>query len=245
MMVMSIAGIDPSGGAGLFRDIKTFQSLKVYGTGIPTALTSQNPYKMFSMKKIPKEFIEEEIDSVFDSYNQIEFIKTGMLYSEDIIKLVSKKIKEYNLKAVVDPVMIATSGGLLSKRDISKAFLKYLLPKAILVTPNISEASKLSQIKIKNVDDSIKASKKIGKTCNTIITGGHLDGINIIYLDGKIIEIKEKLIKTDNLHGSGCTLSAAITSYLALGSGIEIAIRKALEYTNNAVKNGKYGTLIH
>ena len=128
MIVMSIAGVDPSGGAGVFADLKTFQAIGVYGTGIVTALTSQNPYKFFSTLPVSPEYISEQIDSVMDSY-EVEFIKTGMLYSPEIIRLVSKKIKEYNLKAVVDPVMVATSGGNLTKEALASALNKYLLPK--------------------------------------------------------------------------------------------------------------------
>ena len=137
MIVMSIAGVDPSAGAGVYADLKTFQAIGVYGTGIVTALTAQNPYKFFSTSPVSPEYIEEQIDSVMDSY-EVEYIKTGMLYSPEIIELVSKKIKEYNLKAVVDPVMVATSGGDLAKEDIADAFNKYLLPRSILTTPNIA-----------------------------------------------------------------------------------------------------------
>ena len=159
MIVMSIAGVDPSAGAGVFADLKTFQAIGVYGTGIVTALTAQNPYKFFSTQPVSPEYIEEEIDSVLDSY-EVEFIKTGMMYSPEIIKLVSRKVKEYNLKAVVDPVMVATSGGDLTKEDIAKAMNKYLLPNAILTTPTIAEAEKLSNLKIKTREDAFKASKK-------------------------------------------------------------------------------------
>ena len=121
-----------------------------------------------------------------------------MLYSPDIIKLVSQKIKEYNLKAVVDPVMVATSGGDLTKQDLADAFNKYLLPKAILTTPNITEAERLTDFEIKTAEDAIKASEKI--VCDNIITGGHLDGINTINIDSNITIKKQELIKTDNLH---------------------------------------------
>ena len=156
MIVMSIAGADPSAGAGIFADLKTFQAIGVYGTGIITALTAQNPYTFYSTKEITPEYIEEQFDSVLDAY-EIEFIKTGMLYSPEIIKLVSQKIKEYNLKAVVDPVMVATSGGDLTKKDIAESMNKYLLPKAILTTPNVQEAEKLTGMKIENKNDAIKS----------------------------------------------------------------------------------------
>ena len=241
MIVMSIAGVDPSGGAGVLTDIKAFQAIGVYGTGIVTSLTAQNPYKFFSTLPISEEYIEEQIDSVLDAY-EVEFIKTGMLYSPDIIKLVSKKIKEYNLKAVVDPVMVATSGGDLTKEDLADALNKYLLPQAILTTPNVSEAEKLTGLKILTKEDAIEASKKI--ICDNIITGGHLDGINTININGEITIKKQELIKTDNLHGTGCNLSAAIVAYLAKENDLRTSILKALDYVYEGIKNGNYGTLI-
>lgn len=243
MIVMSIAGVDPSGGAGIFADIKTFQALGVYGTGIVTALTAQNPQKMYSLKAIETSYVEEQIDAVLDTYN-VEYIKTGMLYSTDIIKSVSKKIREYNLKAVVDPVMVSTSGGELAKNDLSQNLLKYLLPKAILTTPNVSEAEKLTNIKITNEEEAKKACEKLGKTCNNIITGGHLNGINTINIDETTSIFKQKLLKTDNLHGSGCNFSAAIVSYLSQKNDLKTSILKASDYTYESIKNGKYGTLI-
>ena len=241
MIVMSIAGVDPSGGAGVLTDIKAFQAIGVYGCGIVTALTAQNPYKFFSTMPVPEEFIEEQIDSVMDSYD-VEFIKTGMLYSPEIIKLVSKKIREYDLKAVVDPVMVATSGGDLTREDIAKAFNKYLLPLSVLTTPNVSEAEKLADFKINTKEDVIEASKMI--KCNSIITGGHLDGINTINIDGEISIVKQELIETDNLHGTGCNLSAAITAFLAKNNDLHTSILKALDYVYEGIKNGNYGTLI-
>ncbi len=241
MIVMSIAGVDPSGGAGVLTDIKAFQAIGVYGTGVVTALTAQNPYKFFSTMPIPEEYVEEQIDSVLDAY-EVEFIKTGMLYSPEIIKMVSKKIEQYDLKAVVDPVMVATSGGDLTREDLAKAMNKYLLPKSILTTPNISEAEKLTNSKISSKEDAIKASELIG--CDNIITGGHLDGINTINIDGDVSIIKQELIKTDNLHGTGCNLSAAITAFLAKNNDLYTSIQKALDYVYEGIKNGNYGTLI-
>ncbi len=241
MIVMSIAGVDPSGGAGVFADLKTFQAIGVYGTGIVTALTAQNPYKFFSTLPVSEEYIEDQMDAVLDSY-EVEFIKTGMLYSPEIIKLVSKKIKEYGLKAVVDPVMVATSGGNLTREDLADAMNKYLLPQAILTTPNVSEAEKLTNFVIKTEEDAIKASKKI--ICDNIITGGHLDGINTININGEITIKKQELIKTDNLHGTGCNLSSAIVAYLAKNNDLTTSILKALDYVYEGIKNGNYGTLI-
>lgn len=241
MIVMSIAGVDPSGGAGVFADLKTFQAIGVYGTGIVTALTAQNPYKFFSTLPVAPDYIEEQIDSVLDEYD-VEFIKTGMLYSPEIIKLVGRKVKEYGLKAVVDPVMVATSGGDLTREDIANAMNKYLLPQSILTTPNIAEAEKLTDLKINTKEDAVKASESI--KCNSIITGGHLDGVNTINIDGEISIVKQELIETDNLHGTGCNLSSAIVAYLAKNNNLNESILKALDYVYEGIKNGNYGTLI-
>ncbi len=241
MIVMSIAGVDPSGGAGVYADLKTFQAIGVYGCGIVTALTAQNPYKFFSTLPVSEEYIAEQIDAVMDSY-EIEFIKTGMLYSPEIIKLVSKKIREYDLKAVVDPVMVATSGGDLTKEDIAKAMNRYLLPQAILTTPNVSEAEKLTNLRITTENEAIEASKNI--KCNNIITGGHLDGINTINIGDEITIKKQELIETDNLHGTGCNLSSAIVAYLAKNNDLKTSILKSLDYVYEGIKNGNYGTLI-
>jgi hydroxymethylpyrimidine/phosphomethylpyrimidine kinase len=238
---MSIAGVDPSGGAGVFADLKTFQAIGVYGTGIVTALTAQNPFKFSSTLPVSPEYIEEQMDSVLDEY-EVEYIKTGMLYSPEIIELVSKKIKQHDLKAVVDPVMVATSGGNLTREDIADAFNRYLLPQAILTTPNVSEAEKLIGLKINSKEDAVEASKKIA--CDNIITGGHLDGINTISIGGEVSIIKQELIETDNLHGTGCNLSSAIVAYLAKGNDLNASILKALDYVYEGIKNGNYGTLI-
>ena len=241
MIVMSIAGVDPSAGAGVFADLKTFQAIGAYGTGIVTALTAQNPYKFFSTLPVSPDYIEEQMDSVLDEY-EVEYVKTGMLYSPEIIELVGKKISEYDLKAVVDPVMVATSGGDLTREDIADAFNKYLLPKAILTTPNVAEAEKLTDLKITSKEDAMKASEMI--KCNSIITGGHLDGINTINIDGEVSVVKQELIETDNLHGTGCNLSSAIVAYLAKNNDLNTSILNALDYVYEGIKNGNYGTLI-
>ncbi|WP_407378581.1 bifunctional hydroxymethylpyrimidine kinase/phosphomethylpyrimidine kinase [Methanobrevibacter sp.] len=241
MVVMSIAGVDPSAGAGVFADLKTFQAIGVYGCGVVTALTAQNPNRVFSISPIDVNYIEEQIDAVLDAYD-ITYIKTGMLYSPEIIELVGNKITEYNLKAVIDPVMVATSGGDLTKNDLADALNKYLLPKAILTTPNISEAEKLTDLKINSKEDAIKASEKF--PCDVLITGGHLDGINTMNFSGEITIEKQELLKSDNLHGTGCNLSSAIVAYLEKGNNLKTSCLKSFDYVYEAIKNGDYGTLI-
>lgn len=241
MVVMSIAGVDPSAGAGVFADLKTFQAHGVYGCGVITALTAQNPHKVFSLSPVDNDYVAEQIDAVLDAYD-ITYIKTGMLYSPEIIKLVSKKITEYDLKAVVDPVMVATSGGDLTKSDLADALNRYLLPKSILTTPNIEEAEKLTKLKINTKEDAIKATEEI--PCNSLITGGHLDGINTMRINDEITIKKQELIESNNLHGTGCNLSSAIVANLENGNDLLNSCLKSFDYVYEAIKNGNYGTLI-
>jgi len=241
MIALTIAGFDPSAGAGILNDIKTFTALKVYGTAAITALTAQNPNRVANIHPVPPEFIEEQIDLIME-YLPIEYAKTGMLYSEDIIKTVTKKIKEYKLKTVTDPVMIAESGSPLSTNGTIKAIKKYLLKECILVTPNLQEAEALSNTRIKTIKDAEKAAKKIGKKCNVIITGGHLKGKNIFF-NGKIKIFEEKLIKSSNTHGSGCSFSAAIVAHLTKGYSLEESVKRAVRFVKEAIRHGKWGTL--
>ena len=243
MVVMSIAGVDPSAGAGIFADLKVFQALNVYGTGVVTALTAQNPYHFFSIEPVNSDYIESQIDSILDSYS-VEYVKTGMLYSKENMKAVGKKIQEYDFKTVVDPIMIATSGGILSKDDSTKYLKKYVLKNAIFTTPNTYEAEKLTGLKISNKDSAIEASLKLGDLCNNIITGGHLNGINVINIDGEITIKKQELIESNNLHGSGCNFSAGIVSFLERKNTLKESVLKSLNYTFESVRNGNYGTLI-
>ena len=155
MIGLSIAGFDPSGGAGISTDIKTMAAHGVHACAIVSALTAQNPKKVFSVEPVALHSISEQIDSVFDEYS-IKYSKTGLLYSKEIIQLVSKKVEEYDLSIVVDPVMVASAGDALAKKEIADYLKKYLLKKTLLVTPNVSEAEKLSEMKIESVDDAKK-----------------------------------------------------------------------------------------
>ncbi|ADP77833.1 phosphomethylpyrimidine kinase [Methanothermus fervidus DSM 2088] len=242
MVTLSIAGFDPSGGAGILNDIKTFSSIGSYGAAVITALTVQNTKRVSKILSLPPDFISEQIDIILEEL-PIKYCKTGMLYTKDIVKVVSKKIKEYNLKAVVDPVMVSESGYSLSESSIIKALKKHLLPRASLVTPNKFEAEKLSGISINNINDAKKAAKKIGEFCDVVITGGDLAGKNIVYIDGKIKIIKSKLIESENTHGTGCTFSAAVAAYLDRGNSKIKSIKDACKFTKNAILHGKWKTL--
>ncbi len=241
MITMSIAGFDPSAGAGILNDIKTFSAFGVYGTAVITALTAQNINKVEGVQPVDPHFIEKQIDSVLKQ-EKIEFAKTGMLYSPEIIKTVAGKAREHELKLVVDPVMIAGSGGFLSKKGIAGPLKKHLLPIATLTTPNIHEAQEISGIKIKNTEGAIEAALKIGELCNVVVTGGHLKGSDVLF-DGSIKVIEGELIESSNTHGSGCTYSAAIVASLVKGENIETAVRIAGEFVRESIKHGIKGTL--
>ena len=227
---MTIAGLDPSGGAGIIADCKTFHAHAVYATCVTTAITAQNPYNVSQIEALTPSIISEEIDLIMDVY-PIEYIKTGMLYSSDIIQVVSKKIKEYDLKAVVDPVMISESGKSLLNNDYVESFKKNLLEKAYIITPNIHEAEILSDKTIEDEEDMIEVAESLSKYTNIVITGGHMQGNDILSFDDKIHKINGKLIDTDNTHGTGCTYSSAITSIID-------SCKNSNEFIQKCIKNG-------
>lgn len=238
---LTIAGFDPSGGAGILNDIKTFHALNVYGNAVITALTAQNVNKVEGIMPVDVKFIEKQIDIVLEEDN-ITCTKTGMLYSTEIIKAVADRVEEHDLSVVVDPVMIAGSGGLLSQNNVVKSLKKYLLPLAQLTTPNLYEAQTITGMEIKDEADAIKAATKIGEICDVVVTGGHLKGNDVLY-NGSIKVIEGELMETDNVHGSGCTYSAACTSYLIKGCKLEEAVINAGIFTRKSIKNGLKGTL--
>ncbi|MEN4017861.1 MAG: bifunctional hydroxymethylpyrimidine kinase/phosphomethylpyrimidine kinase [Methanobacterium sp.] len=241
MIAMTIAGFDPSGGAGILNDIKTFSALGIYGTAVITALTAQNVDEVTGIQPVEQRFIERQIDTLLRQ-EKIQYAKTGMLYSDDIIKCVSGKVNEYDLKVVVDPVMVAGSGGLLSKKDIAQSLKKNLLPVAELVTPNVYEAQQISGIKIETIEDAIEAAVKIGKVCNVVVTGGHLEGNDVLF-DGSVKVIEGELLESKNTHGSGCTYSSAVVANLLKGESLENAVKYAGEFTRKSIEYGGRGTL--
>lgn len=241
MIALSIAGFDPSGGAGVLADAKTFHSLDVYATTVITALTAQNVKRVSGIQPVSTEFVAEQIDLVLEA-EDIQYAKTGMLYSPEIVEIVASKVQEYCLKLVVDPVLIAGSGGVLSQENLAKSIKKHLLPVAELTTPNIYEAQVLSGIEIKDEKDACEAAMNIGQVCPTVVTGGHLSGTDIFY-NGSLKVINGELIKSDNTHGSGCTYSAAITALMAKGFLMEQSIIIASDFTKSAIENGQHGTL--
>ncbi len=237
--VLSVAGSDSGGGAGIQADLKTFSALGVFGKTIITSITSQNTFGVQSSYDLPVHVIGEQFQAILED-KKCQAIKTGMLGNEETVLLVSKMIKKSRLKnLVVDPVISSTSGKRLLTRRGVEAVKEFLLPLASLVTPNIKEAELLSGIKIKRDSDKKKAARIILKTGvrAVLITGGHLKGNpDDLLLDEKGWQIfpSNRLSKVD-IHGTGCVFSAAITAKLAQGLSLREAVQKAKEYIGEAI----------
>jgi hydroxymethylpyrimidine kinase/phosphomethylpyrimidine kinase len=242
--VLTIAGSDSGGGAGIQADLKTFSALNVHGSSVITAVTAQNSKEVSAVHNISLEMIEKQIDAVLSDIGA-DVVKIGMLSNQDIIKTVTLKLKEYKIKNIVlDPVMVASSGAKLLEDSAVIALKKELLPISLIVTPNIPEAEVLIGMQIKSIEhmkDAARQIKDLGCR-HVLIKGGHLNWENNevvdIYYDGiDFIEIKNtKINKTG--HGTGCTLSSAIAANVAKGVKLNEAVFKAIAYVHKALENG-------
>lgn len=240
--VLTIAGSDCSGGAGIQADLKTFAAHKVYGMSVLTSLTAQNTMGVIDVADLEPEFIEKQLDAVFtDIYP--DAIKIGMVSNAEIIKSIVRKLKEYNAKnIVVDPVMVSTSGSNLMDPKANKALMEELLPLADIITPNMQEGRVLSGIDVDTKEDMEKAAKIIGESIDGVILikGGHLkkSADDLLYIDKKIQWIDGDRIKNSNTHGTGCTLSSAIAVNLAKDMDVKTAFIEAKKYLTGAIKDG-------
>ena len=239
---LSIAGSDPSGGAGIQADIKTMTLNGVYAMSVVTAMTAQNTKGVSAILETDADFLGEELDAVFEDIFP-DAVKIGMAASKRIIEKTAEKLSFYNAKNIVaDPVMIATSGASLIGREAVFALKEKLLPLADLITPNIPEAEALSGIDINNEYDMIKAAEKLSRElgCSVLIKGGHRkdSADDILFCDGRVVFFRGKRIGNPNTHGTGCTLSSAIAANLAKGYPLEKAVERAKEYISGALEAG-------
>lgn len=230
-IALSIAGSDSSGGAGIQADLKSFSYLGIHGVTVITCITAQNTRQVRTIYKLPLDNIENQIESLFDDFS-ITSVKTGMLFDVAIVRLVAKKLKEHQIKPVVDPVMLATSGDTLSHPTFITSLKQELLPQALMVTANISEAQALANIEITKQKDVENASKKICELGPNyvLLKGGHLSRnmvTDLLYDGKKFYTFSLPRIPQKKAHGSGCTLSALITGLLALGELPIAAVEKA------------------
>jgi len=245
--VLTIAGSDSSGGAGIQADLKSFSANGVYGMSVITAITAQNTMGVFAVQDLEEEIIKAQIDAVFTDI-VVDAVKIGMVSRISTIDAISEKLEQYKPKNIVlDPVMISKSGYSLLKPESKTALIKKLIPLAALITPNVPEAEEIlhevgSNItRIETVEDMEIAAKNMYKLgCKSVLLkGGHMQGeaIDVFYDGSEIIHFTSERINTKNTHGTGCTLSSAITANLALGFSMKDAIKNSKEYITIAIKH--------
>ncbi|NLM36681.1 MAG: bifunctional hydroxymethylpyrimidine kinase/phosphomethylpyrimidine kinase [Firmicutes bacterium] len=237
---LTIAGSDSSGGAGIQADIKTMTAYGVYAMSAITALTAQNTTGVVDIMEVTPEFLGKQLDCIFtDIYP--DAVKIGMVSSVRLIETIADKLRFYQARnIVVDPVMVSTSGSKLLQDDAVETLKKRLFPLAVLLTPNIPEASILAQIPIENEAGMIKAAEIISQEygCAVLCKGGHNinDANDLLYWGGKYRWFIGEKIDNPNTHGTGCTLSSAIASGLAKGMDLETAIQAAKEFISGALR---------
>ncbi|MGE5629603.1 MAG: bifunctional hydroxymethylpyrimidine kinase/phosphomethylpyrimidine kinase [Caulobacteraceae bacterium] len=240
--VLTIAGSDCSGGAGIQADIKTITVHKIYAMSAITALTAQNTTGVYGVMEAAPEFVGQQLDCIFTDIFP-DAVKVGMVSNSRIIEVIVEKLKQYNAKnIVVDPVMVSTSGSRLLDNNAMDAVITKLIPAADIITPNIPEAEALCGMKIATTDEMLAAAHEISKMLSgsVLIKGGHLNDIadDLLYSEGKATWIKGKRVNNPNTHGTGCTLSSAIACNLADGYSIEQSVKNAKAYITGALKAG-------
>lgn len=236
---LTIAGSDSSGGAGIQADLKTMTANGVYGMSAITALTAQNTTGVTGIMEVTPEFLEAQLDAVFSDIFP-DAVKTGMVSSSELIRVIADRLKKYDAKnIVVDPVMVATSGAKLISDDAIETLKEFLLPLATVITPNIPEAEVLSGTTIKTEDEMVKAAELIFNRfgCAVLCKGGHQinDANDLLFTSNGPVWFKGKRIDNPNTHGTGCTLSSAIASNLAKGRSLEEAVKEAKDYISGAL----------
>lgn len=240
--VLTIAGSDCSGGAGIQADIKTITAHKMYAMSAVTALTAQNTTGVYGIFETSPEFVAQQLDCIFKDIRP-DSVKIGMVSSDKIISVIADKLTEYNAENIVaDPVMVSTSGSRLLCKGAEKALISQLLPKANVITPNIPEAEILSGIKITGRNDMLRAAEILyEKThCCIMLKGGHsVCDANDLLFDGSSFKwLNGSRVNTLNTHGTGCTLSSAVACGLAMGLSFEKAAENAKNYVTGALKSG-------
>ncbi|MEM3437276.1 MAG: bifunctional hydroxymethylpyrimidine kinase/phosphomethylpyrimidine kinase [Nitrososphaerales archaeon] len=242
-IVLSIAGSDPDGGAGIQADLKTFSALGVYGMTVITSVTAQNTIELKGIHDVPVSMIRDQIEVLVNDIN-INAVKTGMLRTREIIEVVAEEIGRQKIPLVVDPVMTTKNGAALIEEDAKNALTKLLFPLAKIVTPNSFEAEIISGIKIKTVDDAKNAAKKIAEYGSKaiLIKGGHIfsdkEVMDLLYLDGEFKVFKSERVNVKTTHGVGCSFSSAIAAELAKGKSIESAVKNAKVFIKKAIRFG-------
>jgi hydroxymethylpyrimidine/phosphomethylpyrimidine kinase len=241
---MTIAGSDSGGGAGIQADLKTFAALGVWGTSAITALTAQNTRAVTGIHAVPAEFVEEQIAAIMDDIGA-GAAKTGMLANREIVLAVARAVDRYKLeRLVVDPVLVSKHGAALLADDAIEAYMHELFPRAFVVTPNALEAERLVGFEVRGAEARKRAAESIAALGPkyVIVKGGHIESGHLsvdLFFDGEHFqELPGPRVRTHHTHGTGCTFSAAITAYLALGQPAKAAFGRAKEFVTRAIESG-------
>ena len=243
--VLTIAGSDSGGGAGIQADLKTIAANRCYGMSVITALTAQNTLGVTAIHAVPVDFVAAQMDAVLSDIGA-DAVKIGMLFSPELIRTVADGLRRHGAKNIVlDPVMVAQSGDKLLQDEAVAAIKEHLIPLADLITPNLPEASVLLDREITSEADLSAAATDLAAmgAGNVLIKGGHLESENsddCLYLgdEGRLVTLAGERVVTRNNHGTGCTLSSAIAAYLARGEDMETAVRLGKDYITGAIQAG-------
>ncbi|MFB6283940.1 MAG: bifunctional hydroxymethylpyrimidine kinase/phosphomethylpyrimidine kinase [Halobacteria archaeon] len=243
-VVLTVAGSDSGGGAGIQADLKTMEAFDVFGTSAITSVTAQNTLGVDGVEDVSPEMVGEQIDSVCTDYD-VGCVKTGMVSNAEIIDVVAEKIREYDLDAVVDPVMVSETGDRLLDRDAEDSMREKLVPEARLVTPNVPETTVLTDIDVENIGEMESGAKiLVQEGANAaLVKGGHVgesgeESVVDVLFTGSLSSFRKPKVEDAGTHGSGCTLSSAIAAGLAKDMSLHSAVSRAEEFMYRAVKFG-------
>jgi hydroxymethylpyrimidine/phosphomethylpyrimidine kinase len=240
--VLSIAGSDPSGGAGVQADLKAFSALRCYGMAVLTALTAQNTRGVTGVHTPPASFVAAQIDAIFADV-RVDAVKIGMLASGEIVEAVASRLRAHHARNIVlDPVLVATSGDSLGAPDVVDAMKRHLIPLAEVITPNVPEAMRLADERVEPKDEAgleaLARTLHALKARAVLVKGGHLSGAlapDVLFDGAKMSTFTAPRIDTRNTHGTGCTLSSAIAAHLARGRDLRDAVAGAKDYLTGAL----------
>ncbi len=243
--VLTIAGSDSGGGAGVQADLKTFGALGCYGMSVITAITAQNTCEVRSIHEVPVAMVKDQLEAVLEDIG-VDVVKIGMLFSAKVVEVVAETLKRYGVKRIVlDPVMVAKSGNRLLSEEAREGLMGRLMPLASVVTPNLPEVVELCGVEVESMEGYEKSARKLHEmgAKAVLIKGGHSEGLEVRDLfswrGGEAQEwFKSERVMTRNTHGTGCTLSSAIAAYMAMGEGVRDAIEHGRVYLLRALEEG-------
>lgn len=255
-IALTIAGSDSGGGAGIQADLKTFQRFHVFGTSVITAITAQNTQGVADWEPVSLALVRAQLDAIAGDLRPAA-LKSGMLGTVELVEAIAERLRTHTLAPyVIDPVMVATSGDLLVNEGTVAAIREHLLPLAALVTPNLDEAQVLLGEPVRDVESMERAARALVHDHGAgaaLVKGGHLPGlemVDVFYADETLEHFRHPRVETTSLHGTGCTLSAAITAHLARGNSLRQSVRSSLDFVHRAILTapplgGGHGPLNH